>query len=92
MLRIEGDYIREFAKICVNHNIAGRNKTDYKIDNIETITKYQKSYQTSYQPKYRLSHPNYQVKYKSTQKRIKILKIGYLSIITILLKYLKNGM
>ena len=55
MHRIEGDYIKQFANICVNHNIAGRNKNQYKQDNFDIITKYQKSYQSSYQPKYRLS-------------------------------------
>ena len=48
MHRIEGDWIKQFSHICVNQNIAGRNKTEYKIDNIEEINQYQKSYQQRY--------------------------------------------
>ena len=33
--RIEGNYIKQFSDICVNRNIAGRNKKEYKQDNIE---------------------------------------------------------
>ena len=84
--RIEGNYIKQFSDICVNRNVAGRNKKQYKIDNIEKINKYQKSYQTSYQKEYRLTHSNYQVNYKLKKHRIKILKIGYLALISILLK------
>jgi len=84
--RIEGNYIKQFSDICVNRNVAGRNKKQYKIDNIEKINKYQKSYQTSYQKEYRLTHSNYQKNYKLKKHRIKILKIGYLALISILLK------
>ena len=85
--RVEGYYIRELSNICVNRNVAGRNKKEYRIDNIEKINQYQKLYQSSYQPKYRLSHSNYQVNYKLKQAKLKILKIGYLAVICILLQY-----
>ena len=85
--RVEGYYIRELSNICVNRNVAGRNKKEYKIDNIEKINQYQKSYQQQYQPKYRLSHSNYQVNYKLKQTKLKILKIGYLAVVCILLQY-----
>ena len=84
--RIEGNYIKQFSDICVNRNVAGRNKKQYKIDNIEKINKYQKSYQSSYQKEYRLTHSNYQENYKLKKHRIKILKIGFLAFISILLK------
>ena len=84
--RIEGNYIKQFSDISVNRNIAGRCKKEYKIDNIEKINKYQKSYQISYQKEYRLTHSNYQVNYKLKKHRIKILKIGFLAFISILLK------
>jgi len=85
--KIEGQWIKQFANICVNHNIAGRNKKQYKQDNFDTINQYQKSYQQQYQPKYRLSHSNYQVNYKLKQTKLKILKIGYLAVVSILLQY-----
>ena len=84
--RIEGNYIKQFSDICVNRNIAGRCKKEYKKDNIEKINKYQKSYQISYQKEYRLTHSNYQENYKLKKHRIKILKIGFLAFISILLK------
>ena len=75
--RIEGDYIKQFSDICVNRNVAGRCKKQYKIDNLQKINQYQKSYQTSYQKEYRLTHSNYQENYKL--KKHRLLKIGYLA-------------